>query len=237
MKRRFFPLALVLVLGGVFLTSCQKEELLSSKKEVLSFIFEASKNAELDHNTIGVISGTLITANVPFGTTISSLTPSIEVSPKAQLSPSETSITNFTSPVSYTVTAEDGTTKVFTTNMVVEPAPYMGTWVSNSIDFGLGLMHIEVIIDAEGNFQMEFQEMISGDLGEQSLKGRFDPLSKPNSDIFVEQTHKWSANQWVEFAGTRTIMYNFEASPKMHFYYCDCYPKSGWVFEVDLNLK
>jgi len=237
MKRRFFILALVLVVGGGFLSSCQKEEVLSSKKEILSFIFEASKNIELDHNIIGFISGNTITANVPFGTSISNLIPSIDVSPDAQLSPAEGIATDFSSPVSFTVTAEDGSTQSFTANIAIEPAPYIGTWISSTIDFGLGLMHVSICVDAEGDICIEFQELISGELNPQSLKGTFNPLSKPNEEIELDQTHQWIGNQWSEMTDQRTIMYYFDSSSssKMRFYYCYCYPKESWAFEVDLN--
>ncbi|MCK5821475.1 MAG: hypothetical protein KAH17_06300 [Bacteroidales bacterium] len=237
MKRRFITLALALVVGGGFLSSCQKEEVLSSKKEVLSFIFEASKNVELDQNILGIISGNTISANVPFGTSISNLIPSIEVSPDAQLNPIGGIATDFSSPVSFTVTAEDGTIQVFTTNMAVEAAPYIGTWRSGTIDFGLGLMHVSVCISVEGNICIEFQEMLTGELNSHSLKGSFDPLAKPNAEVELDQTHQWERNQWSEAADQRTVMYYFKSniSSTMHFYYCYCYPMQEWAFEVDLN--
>lgn len=237
MKRRFITLALVLVVGGGFISSCQKEEILSSKKEVLSFIFEASKNVELDHNIIGVISGNDITANVPFGTSVLNLIPSIEVSPEAQLNPIGGIATDFSSPVSFTVTAEDGSSQTFSTSLTVESAPYIGTWTSSTIDFGLGLMHVAVCINSDGDICIEFQELISGELNSQSLKGTFDPLSKPNIEVQLEQTHQWERNQWSEVSDQRTVMYYFESntSSKMRFYYCYCFPKESWAFEVDLN--
>lgn len=237
MKRRFITLALVLVVGGVWVSSCTKEEPLSSKKEILSFIFEASKNVELDHNILGVISGNSVSANVPFGTSISDLVPSIEVSPHAQLSPSISGAINFSSPVSFTVTAEDGSTKEFTTNVVVEAAPYIGSWISKTIDFGLGLMNVAVKMDADGQFEMELRELISGELNSQSIKGTFDPLAKPNSEILIDQTRKWAGNQWTEVSGQRTMMYHFEASPIMRFYYCDCFPNETWAFEIDMHKE
>lgn len=237
MKRRLTILALVLVVGGVFVSSCEKEEPLSSKKEILSFIFEASKNAELDSNTIGAISGTTVSANVPFGTTISNLIPSIEVSPKAQLNPAMGSTTDFSTPVSYTVTAEDGSTKEFTINVGTDPAPFLGTWISGTIDFGLGLMQIKVTMEADGQFTMQLNELISGEVNSESVQGTFDPLSKPNQEIQVDLTRKWAGNQWLEFPGTRTIMYKFNASPIMRFFYGNEYPRVDWAFEVDLQKQ
>lgn len=53
----------------------------------------------------------VISVMVPFGTSLASLTPSIAISVGATVSPESGAAGSFTSPVSYTVTAEDGTTK------------------------------------------------------------------------------------------------------------------------------
>jgi hypothetical protein len=47
---------------------------------------------------------------MPYGTDIRALAPTFQISPKATIFAASGSIRNFTSPVSYTVTAEDGTT-------------------------------------------------------------------------------------------------------------------------------
>ena len=65
-----------------------------------------------------------ITIYTRTGASVSSLTPKIEVSDKATLSPASGEAQNFSSPVTYTVTAEDGkTTKVYTVRTkVLTPA-------------------------------------------------------------------------------------------------------------------
>lgn len=235
MKRRFLLLALVLVVGGVLVSSCQKEDPLSDKKEVLSFIFEASKNAELDHNILGMISGTGITADLPFGVNPANLIPSIEVSPNAVISPTPGVITDFSAPVAYTVTAEDGSTKVFTASVLVAPAPYIGAWESHAIDFGLGLMHIRAEIDVHGNLVLELEDMLTGELDTESIKGRFDPKTKPGVEVELTQTHKWASNQWTAMENRRTIMYEMKDNDHiLRLYYCYCYPKQAWAFEADL---
>ena len=218
-------------------TSCTKEEPLSDKKEVLSFIFEASKNVELDHNIIAVISGNTITADLPFGTVITGLIPTIEISPKAILSPDQGTIMDFSAPVTFTVTAEDGTTKTFESVVAIAPAPYIGAWSSNAIDFGLGLTYVKVNIVEDGNFTMELQEILSGDLNNESIKGVFNPQEKPETEVLLNQTHKWQANQWAEFTNSRTIMYGFSNDNSMHFCYCYCHPKEEWAFEVELHQQ
>ncbi len=237
MKRRLIPLALVLVIGGVFCSSCEKEEPLSSKKEVLSFIFEASKNATLDQNVIGVVSDNILVANVPFGTDVSALVPTFEVSPKAQISPAEGTALDFSSPVTFTVTAEDGSTKDFVTDIAIEPAPYLGSWRSNAIDFGLGLMYVHVEANENGDITMELEELISGDLDAQSFKGSFNPITLAHEQVLVSQTHQWLDKKWTETNAERTIMYHFEKAPMMRFYYCYCYPIDSWAFEVDLHKQ
>jgi uncharacterized repeat protein (TIGR02543 family) len=55
-----------------------------------------------------------VTVTVPWGTGLTNLTPTITVSDKAAVSPASGVARNFTTPVTYTVTAEDTTTAVWT---------------------------------------------------------------------------------------------------------------------------
>ncbi len=61
----------------------------------------------------GTISGNNISLTVPYGTNLSSLTPTIAMT-GASLSPASGVAQNFTNPVTYTVTAADSTTKTYT---------------------------------------------------------------------------------------------------------------------------
>jgi hypothetical protein len=61
----------------------------------------------------GSINGTNISITLPAGTAIADLVPEITVSPKATVSPASGEAQDFTGPVSYTVTAEDGTTQAY----------------------------------------------------------------------------------------------------------------------------
>jgi pectate lyase len=65
--------------------------------------------------TINSAAGT-IAVNVPLGTSLSSVTPSVlNISPNATISPTAATARDFTNPATYTVTAQDGTTtKVWT---------------------------------------------------------------------------------------------------------------------------
>ncbi|NCC87820.1 MAG: hypothetical protein EOM05_08130 [Clostridia bacterium] len=69
----------------------------------------------------GVISGTNIAITLPAGTSVTSLTPVIVKSANSSIN--KTGAQDFTSPVTYTVTAEDGiATKTYTVNVTVLPS-------------------------------------------------------------------------------------------------------------------
>jgi hypothetical protein len=73
----------------------------------------------------GVINDLLgtISLTAPFGANVTALTPTIVVSDKATVSPASLVPQDFTSPVIYTVTAEDGSTWNYTVTVVFGPAP------------------------------------------------------------------------------------------------------------------
>ncbi len=75
---------------------------------------------QIGNATINSAAGT-ITVNVPLGTSLTSVTPSVlSISPSATITPTATTARNFTSPVTYSVTAQDGTTsKVWTVTVNV----------------------------------------------------------------------------------------------------------------------
>ena len=71
-------------------------------------------------NTVGIDEPNhKISVTVPYGTEVSSLTPTITVSAKATVSPSSGTEQNFTSPVNYTVTADDGAKQDYTVTVTV----------------------------------------------------------------------------------------------------------------------
>ena len=63
-----------------------------------------------------------ITALVPSGTDLSTLVPIIETSTKSTINPGSGVMTNFTGPVVYTVTAEDGTTSNYVATISLDGA-------------------------------------------------------------------------------------------------------------------
>jgi len=235
MKKNLFFLAALLFIGGVFFTSCEKEAELSSKKEILSFVFEEHKNPILEHNVIGSISGTDIVAEVPFGTATNNLIPSIEISANATIGPASGVSTDFTSPITYTVTAEDGSTKTFSVSVPVAPAPYIGIWeTESSVNVeNLGLSRVKLTVTEAGELTMELRSTLTGNLFGQSIKGEFDPVSDCNTDICLEQTHRWLDDHWTPETNQRCLQY-YCSDGHMEFKYCTCYPRSNWWFTVQL---
>ena len=67
----------------------------------------------------GVIGSTTISVVLPAGTSLTNLTPTYTTSDKATVTSGANS-TNFTSPVVYTITAEDGTTKNYTVTVTTD---------------------------------------------------------------------------------------------------------------------
>ena len=99
---------MAICLAGIsFFTSCdeQNDEQKSSEKQITAFVFTSP-------SATGVIDemAKTITVEVSAGTTLTALVPTITVSEKARVNPASGVAQNFTSTVTYTVTAEDGTT-------------------------------------------------------------------------------------------------------------------------------
>lgn len=91
----------------------------SSAKLITSFVFNAVDNAALSENiTLAVTEASkTASASAPNGTDISALTPTIKVSNKASISPSGAQ--DFSSPVTYIVTAEDGSMAEYRASIMV----------------------------------------------------------------------------------------------------------------------
>ena len=95
---------------------------LSSAKNILTFDFPGQPAT--------TISGTNISVTVPYGTSVTALAPTFTLSPLAAASPASGATGNFTTPQTYTVTAQDLTTQVYTVTVTVAPSPF-STWASN----------------------------------------------------------------------------------------------------------
>jgi hypothetical protein len=96
------------------------DPVLSSVKQITAFSF-----ASLTPNVSGSIDETnhVISLTVPFGTSVTALVPTIVISDKASISPSNNTAQNFSSPVTYTVTAENSSTQNYVVTVTVAPDP------------------------------------------------------------------------------------------------------------------
>lgn len=79
--------------------------ILSTENQIISANVIGKDSAKVDQISSQVI------LYMPYGTDIRNLAPTFILSPKATISPASGSVRNFTSPVTYTVTAEDGATR------------------------------------------------------------------------------------------------------------------------------
>ena len=86
----------------------------SSEAEILSFNIpnQISSTINSQNATVNVV--------MPFGTDLTNLTPTITISAGATISPQSGVAQNFTNPVQYTVTAQNGTTKIWTVTVTTQ---------------------------------------------------------------------------------------------------------------------
>jgi len=101
---------------------CSKEDgpmaqVKSTEKKVTSFVFLLTNNP-IDINVVATIDETskTITATMPRGTNVKGLLPEIKISAKATID--FDSARDFTNPVEYTITAEDGTKATYTVTII-----------------------------------------------------------------------------------------------------------------------
>ncbi len=115
MKFNHYATLLLISLLGL-LTACSEDivtvpKSVSAAKAITKLVFSQFNpvvQATIDEST------KKITASLPPTADITKLTPAISVSPKAKVSPDSGKVQDFTNPVAYTVTAEDGTTATYT---------------------------------------------------------------------------------------------------------------------------
>ena len=123
---------IICLLGLLFFTACSKDDdspnsipvdeeeiLKSSEKQITSFVFETGNNTVLTEDltvTIAESNKTISTA-VAYGMDITALTPTIQISDRASINPSGAQ--DFSSPVTYSVTAEDGTKTEYTATIAI----------------------------------------------------------------------------------------------------------------------
>ena len=103
----------------------------SDATDIVSFYLAA----QIGGATINTTNHT-VSIEVEYGTNVTSLTPTIGLSYGATINPTSGTARNFTSPVTYTVTAEDGVTQqVWTITVTITEAPVTGTVVVSNNHF------------------------------------------------------------------------------------------------------
>jgi hypothetical protein len=134
MSKKIAQLAFVLLATTFW--SCQQDFVLptarNSEKLILKFSFNQLTpivNATIDETT------KTITAVVPQTVDLATLKPSISISVKAKVSPDSGQIQNFTNPVTYVVTAENGKTRTYTVTVTKDVPVATGGILPRSITF------------------------------------------------------------------------------------------------------
>lgn len=91
----------------------------SDAKAVTSFVLNTDDNGVLSENIIATVGedSKNIVASVPSGTDVTMLSPKVQISEKASISPNGPQ--DFSSPIIYTVTAEDGTVATYEVTIIV----------------------------------------------------------------------------------------------------------------------
>lgn len=134
MKKLFY---LFLAMGFLFV-ACNDDD--DDKKKPVPKSSEAEITSFVINGVEGTIEGTNIKVILPDTVKIDSLIPVITLSDSATVSPASGELQDFTSPVTYTVTAEDGETKKTYTATALAVSDGIGSvtqkWSKNSNDAG-----------------------------------------------------------------------------------------------------
>lgn len=164
MKSFFRKVVVVLAVASLFgagAVSCKVEEdEKSSAKSFLLFNFTSAVNGVLSADVAGIVddSAHTVSVEVPYGTDVTALVATFAVSDGASVKidgivqTSGTTPNNFTNPVTYTVTAEDGSKQNYTAAVTVASgtAYTVQHYRQNIIDDGYILYEMENLKGATG---------------------------------------------------------------------------------------
>ncbi len=172
----------ILISVAFLLLSCGEDEpeiTKSSAKEITEFLADGI-SGEIDD------SAKSISLKMRHGTDISVLTPYIKVSSKASISPASNTMQDFTNPVKYTVTAEDGSTVDYTASAIVLDCVF-----DNISEFGFNGKNYEII--KENATWLEAQSCANergGYLAEINSEGENNAIFSAlnNADITLKST-------------------------------------------------
>ncbi len=115
-KMKSFVSVLSLILHFTLMINCNKEDKPLEKSKDASII-----SFELGTYT-GKLNGTSLLIEVPYGTNINSLSAKVKLSAKATIKPDPKTVKDWSAPVLFTVTAENGNSKKYTVKVKILPA-------------------------------------------------------------------------------------------------------------------
>lgn len=122
----------------------------SSDKSITSFDFKVAFNSSLPANIIGVIGQDTIKLSLPFGTPLNNLVPTLTFNGKS-INPENYIGQDFNSPVAYTVTAEDGTTKKYFAMAIVQPLAATIFWNTSNGSASLSPSNLGYVYALDAN--------------------------------------------------------------------------------------
>ena len=86
----------------------------------------------LPDSVYGAINGSTITLYVPASTDVKALAPTFDLARFATANPASGTVRDFSKPQTYTITAQDKSTRDYTVQVVKTAAPMHFTWTSNN---------------------------------------------------------------------------------------------------------
>ena len=136
-----------------------KWNLLNTEKQITAYSFKASVNSILNSDVTGTVNHNtkVIEVIVPGGTDVSLLKPTFTISSNASISisgtnqVSETTASNFNQPVTYKVTAQDGSSNEYVVN-VIQEWKTSGSVLSYVIPAGVNSIRVKAWGAAGGDF-------------------------------------------------------------------------------------
>jgi len=98
-------------------------------------------------------------------------------------------------------------------------------------------MRVTVHVSESGQMTMELKEIVTSELDGNSMQGVFEPISRQDTEIKLVQTHRWISDTWTAEEAEHTFMYHVNSLQSLRFYYCICYPRQDWWFQLNLTKE
>ncbi len=174
-----------------------------TQKDITSFSFPEGT---------GVIVGTDISVTVPDGTDVTSLTPTI-VHTGASISPASGVVGDFSSPVVYTVTALDASTKDYTVTVTVQP---IAVSITSPFDGYYTKMATPLVVTTDTDTTCTYNLDGAGDVGmaETGLQLHIDNLvgvtTGPHTLVVTCGADSTNTIEWFKLDASDTELYGID---------------------------